>query len=539
MKSGVLLSAVLATAVTISLAYGDDSPPGASDPAPRQVSITTVSDEQITAPLVDLSDGALRLDSKPPRSVSLLDLQKLTFTATGKLSAEWIGQDQHDLVRNGSRSEGNGIQDVHLRLIGLSEKKIKQLKLAVRSPARTWKMEPSSPSEWKLALQRTGSSSDADVFIEPTAVDLFAHTLRLTLTYADDSAETFSCEARTHTNNQAKFEAAPAKGGIAPSELAVIAHLEAGDLLHGKLIGLTEETLALKTAWQDKLEVPLLGVEGLLFDRAKPDAGDRYLQARGRPGADDLFFVTAKDGKPAEISGRLKQFDGRELHIVYEGTVHAIPAERLQAIVFAAHPSKRSAAAACQIVRLVSGDVLSGKWQGLSDTAMTLDVPWAVPLKIPLDSISEIQTRNGNLVALSDMRPISVEETPYFGRSMAHHTDESLEGGPLHMKGRTYAKGLAVHSRCKLTYALDDQFAKFKTQVGFDDSAGDKGRVVCRVLADGNELFAKPDMLASEDPQSLELSVVGAKQLSLEIDFGADQDVGDRVIWAEPRLFRK
>jgi hypothetical protein len=32
--------------------------------------------------------------------------------------------------------------------------------------------------------------------------------------------------------------------------------------------------------------------------------------------------------------------------------------------------------------------------------------------------------------------------------------------------------------------------------------------------------------------------LAGAKQLALEVDFGPDQDVGDRILWVEPRLFR-
>ena len=36
----------------------------------------------------------------------------------------------------------------------------------------------------------------------------------------------------------------------------------------------------------------------------------------------------------------------------------------------------------------------------------------------------------------------------------------------------------------------------------------------------------------------LVLPVAGAEQLRLQVDFGADQDTGDRVIWANARLQR-
>jgi NPCBM/NEW2 domain len=74
--------------------------------------------------------------------------------------------------------------------------------------------------------------------------------------------------------------------------------------------------------------------------------------------------------------------------------------------------------------------------------------------------------------------------------------------------------------------------------VGFDDAAKGLGRVDCRVFADGKELYSNPDLQASGAPVPLKLSVAGADQLRLLVDFGRGQDTGDRVIWANARLFR-
>ncbi len=211
----------------------------------------------------------------------------------------------------------------------------------------------------------------------------------------------------------------------------------------------------------------------------------------------------------------------------------------MQAVVFAAHPAAHAIHTAQQVVFLTNGDMLSGVWQSVADGKLALQLPWNTTWQIPLENINEIHTRNGNLVLLSDEQPVTVEQTPYFGRLLTYHKDESLDGAPLKMKGKTYTKGLAVHSRCVLSYALDGQFAKFKTTVGFDDAAGAHGSVACRVLSDGKELFAKPNLRSDQDPQPLDLSVAGAKLLTLEVDFGENEDVQDRVIWAEPRLYRK
>jgi hypothetical protein len=58
-------------------------------------------------------------------------------------------------------------------------------------------------------------------------------------------------------------------------------------------------------------------------------------------------------------------------------------------------------------------------------------------------------------------------------------------------------------------------------------------------LADGEELFAKKDLRATDKPESLNLPLKGAKQLVLEVDFGEDEDVQDRVIWGAARLVKK
>jgi hypothetical protein len=51
-------------------------------------------------------------------------------------------------------------------------------------------------------------------------------------------------------------------------------------------------------------------------------------------------------------------------------------------------------------------------------------------------------------------------------------------------------------------------------------------------------LFAEPDLRATGEPSAIDVSLTGVKQLALEIDFGEDEDIGDRVLWADARLFR-
>jgi hypothetical protein len=90
-----------------------------------------------------------------------------------------------------------------------------------------------------------------------------------------------------------------------------------------------------------------------------------------------------------------------------------------------------------------------------------------------------------------------------------------------------------------LTYDLGGDFATFRAILGFDEDAGERGRVACRVFVDQKELFSRPDFRSNEKAIPVEVDVKGAQQLRLEVDFGEDEDVGDRVIWANARLYRE
>jgi hypothetical protein len=130
-----------------------------------------------------------------------------------------------------------------------------------------------------------------------------------------------------------------------------------------------------------------------------------------------------------------------------------------------------------------------------------------------------------------------VQEVPYFGRVLHWRRNQGFDDGPPKLKGQPLAQSLGMHSRCLLTYALDEQYDKLKATLGFDDTGGGRGRVLCRVTVDGREAFVNNDVRADQDPLPVEVALSGAKQMTLEVDFGQGEDVGDRVLWAEPRLF--
>ncbi|HUO07568.1 MAG TPA: NPCBM/NEW2 domain-containing protein [Phycisphaerae bacterium] len=255
--------------------------------------------------------------------------------------------------------------------------------------------------------------------------------------------------------------------------------------------------------------------------------------------AQDIAFVE-KDGEVKPVTGLAAGIDGGDLKFQFEGEARKIKLERLVGILLSQReiPTVKSL---YSTFSLVNGDVLSGRIQSFSNGHFQL-IPLASsdssPIDISLGTISKIEFHNGRLVRLTDLTPASVSQSPYFDRLMPFQVNQSLTGGPLILPEGSVNNGIAVHSRCVLTYAIDSAFDRFKARIGFQQPEGKLGRAACRVVGDGNVLWEDQDLRGSSKSTPLDISVAGVKQLTLEVDYGKNQDVGDRVIWAEPRLIR-
>jgi hypothetical protein len=255
------------------------------------------------------------------------------------------------------------------------------------------------------------------------------------------------------------------------------------------------------------------------------------------PGSEDIAFV-AKDDTIIPVNGHALGMEGDALKFRYADSDRKIAMSRLVGIVFATGRPPGSPIGLHQRVSLDSGDSLSGVWSGLDKDSIVLRTAWAPALRVPLKSIYTIDSVNGRLTYLSDLTPVKVEQTPYFGRVVPFRLDESLDGGPLKLGDMVYAKGIAVHSRCVLVYDIGQACERFRSRLGFEQPAGRLGRVAVRVLAGDRVLYENPDLRGDLPPVDLDFDITGQRQLTLEVDFGKGQDVGDRVIWGNARLVR-
>ena len=511
--------------------------------APAGPAVTTVYDERLAAKVTGIEDGKLVVATDPVRKIPLDEIASVDFGNTPDLAAEWAGQVNHDTVQVGGAAGGNGIQDVLIRLRGLVDgKNLKQIVALTRGGKGRgiWRLDTARTPNWKLALERSGTAATADIYVEPINQDCFDREIEITATYDDGATAKTSCKATTHTDHQLKVGAAAAATPTTESQGPpnVVIYGRDKTVLRGELISLDDETVAVKTAWSAEVKLPLANVRGIALPSVGNAADWQKLDNRlANPTAEDTAFVLGREKDLSEIAGAAHGAADGKLRFTFEGEDRSINLTRLVGVVYAKSPRKTSEARPYQIAHLLSGDLLAGTWKAADENQIEFETA-AGKLVLPRGSVASVSFRNGKVTFLSDLDPASVEETPYFGRLMNYRRDQTLAGGPLKLKDKTYSKGLAVHSRCVLSYAVDGEYATLKATVGFDESALGRGRVACRVLGDGRELFAEPDLTATAEPVNIEVPLAGVKELVLEVDYGEGEDTLDRVIWADARLFR-
>jgi len=108
----------------------------------------------------------------------------------------------------------------------------------------------------------------------------------------------------------------------------------------------------------------------------------------------------------------------------------------------------------------------------------------------------------------------------------------------LRVDGRTYLKGLGMHSASRITFALSEPYRRFQSALAVDDLAEGGGSVAFRVFVDGQVRYSSPVIRGGQDPLPISVDLAGATRLDLVVDFAERADELDRADWLDARLIR-
>ena len=370
--------------------------------------------------------------------------------------------------------KANGIRDLHLALHNLRPSPIKQVTVNLQTDkgATSYRLDTTDSEDWPIAVRRSGTESSADLFLEPPPGDVFQKDFTVNVTYEDNQNANATAKVPFHTKSDQAVDAT----GPSASPLGVRVHLSGDDVLTGSFEAITEDALKLTTPWQDRLSIPLARVIGVhlapMERKESPESFARRLKTRG---SEDVLLARTKNGEVVAIPGVLEGADSDRLRFVYQGKSRTLPIAQVEGVILATRAEPEAADAVQGRFRLADGVAISGRWKDLDTVTWKVATPWGQELKLPAGEVTEVRFRGGRMTYLSDLTPSKVEEVPYFGRKLPWRRDVNLLGEPLKMDGRTYARGIAVHSRSVLTYELGGKYATFEATVGFDDAAQGAG----------------------------------------------------------------
>ena len=189
-------------------------------------------------------------------------------------------------------------------------------------------------------------------------------------------------------------------------------------------------------------------------------------------------------------------------------------------------------------VLTTDGQRLTASTLGWSDVSVTATVFDRIPQRIPTDRIARIDVIGGRWVWLTALQPISYEHTPALSLDWGWQVDRSVTGSPLRVAGKTYPRGLGVHSRCSITFDLMGAFSEFVTSMGLDDRAGPYADVDVEIRVDGQLRFTRQGIRPGTLHGPVRLEVTGARRIKLTVLFGRNADLQDRFDWIEAALIR-
>ena len=308
-------------------------------------------------------------------------------------------------------------------------------------------------------------------------------------------------------------------------------YLVGGDMLSGAIAGASNGLL--------RVRGDALGEIELAFDDAICIrlAGGRDVAERPPRGSRGVVFVNGD-----EMSGDVAGVGDAHVFVAAGKRTNAVVRSRCAWIRFAdipaGEPVRQLPADTRHCVLFTNGDVLSGTIEAMDAGGMTLRARRRT-YSIPRDRISEVWTEGPALAPLS-LAPVSAcRQTPQFDENFPHRLDANLDGGRLRIAGKSYARGIACHSRCELEYRLDGVYSRFIADIGIDDTAPRDGLASFLVEVDGKAAASVPAVRAGESARTIHADLKGAQVLRLIVDFGGDGvSLGDHADWARPVLVR-
>ncbi len=275
--------------------------------------------------------------------------------------------------------------------------------------------------------------------------------------------------------------------------------------------------------------------------------GEDLLITRERPafpGSDDKPQIEPpRPAEPAKsVAGRLISLGQSAGSFVFADRERSFQADRVYGIVLATGVWNAWGPAARREYpvrfELIDGSTFTGRIERADGESIHVATSVNVNVVLDLDDIAALTITSDRVVHIGDLKTVTQKTEGILHRPWTPRFDKSAAGGPISLGGRVYERGLGVHSRTELTFAIDGAYETFVATIGIDDSVRPRGSVVFRVAGDGRILYDSGAVTGKDEPVDIRVDVTGVKRLRLIVDYGEGLDLADHADWADARLLK-
>lgn len=330
--------------------------------------------------------------------------------------------------------------------------------------------------------------------------------------------------------------------GAAPTErLGDMLWLRSRLALPARFDGVADGGGQFSVPWsKERIELPWRFVQAVRFD-ADGELDPGFAAAvSSPPDSTDLLYARRADGQIMRVSVQFVGLDPEQVRVRYEGEEQTIALSRVHGLIFGVdHGAPPDNVANPRIVAtLRNGRELAGGLASMDEARCRLRLDEGVVLDFASNSVAHLQVQSDRLVHLTDLTP-ETEQTPALDRSWPPLLDQGPGGGPIRLGGQSFARGLVLFPRTRLSYPLGGRFDVLETTIGLEDRAGPAAHAVFRILGDDRVLFDSGPVTPLSEPRAVRIPVTEVQRLTLEADFGENLDLGDLCVFAAPRLLKR
>ncbi len=309
-----------------------------------------------------------------------------------------------------------------------------------------------------------------------------------------------------------------------------------GERILGQPVGYKDEHIIWRNGILGEFSVAMKSARGIVRVGQSADTLDATRN-------DDMVRLSNGDN----TKGIVTAIGAERLKMEVNGAVVEIPLAGVDVLQFAQTGKPQAPGGRAFRIRLLDGSLLTSATLSIRDATAKFQLPDGVGRELPIGSVIAVEQLNGPVSWLSSRLPEKIVQTPFLpGPAKPTRMDAALgerpwsDGPkPIMFGNRMYARGIGVHAYSRLDYGLDGSYKAFRTQYCIAAGRNQYADVTVRIKLDGKIVHEIEHFRAGvlsppvvvEIPQS-------ARLLTLEVDYGANNDAQDRFNWIEPALLR-